>query len=250
MRRLGLISIVLLLAACQSGGGGGNVVGWVRSPQQVIFRTDVSGSEDPWEYINGVPRCAVYGDNRVVWRNNLGSGEYEVLYDRVSDDAISRFIEMLTVNERIYTYQSPPRTPPPDGIEPIYPTVYIDVNGLAHTADETSGWPQGWYERVTEACTTLSQTPVLFLPTGGWLVVQADALYPDMPLWIWRDTTVSLSEIADSGQPRWVTGDTAAQVWAAMTTMPPSLRHQEGERFFRIALQVPGFTRVSPPAPP
>jgi hypothetical protein len=248
MRRLGLLIIVLLLAACQTGGGG-NVVGWVRSPEQVVFRLDVSGNEDPWEYSYGVSPCAVYGDNRVVWTNDLGSAQYEVLYDRVTDEAVSRFIETLTVNERIYTYQSPEITPPPEGIAPIYQTIYIDVNGLVHTANETSGWGQDWYARVTEACTTLSQTPVLFLPTGGWLTVQESEYLSDTPRWTWRDPSVSLVEVAASGQPRWVTGETATQVWAGMTTMPPSLRMEEAGRFFRVALQVPGITRQSPPAP-
>lgn len=247
MRRLGLLLIVLL-AACQPVSNSANVVGWVRSPEQVIFRIDESGKEDPWEYDNGIPACAVYGDNRVVWVNDLGSAQYEVLYDRVSDEAISRFVEKLTVEERIYTYQSPEITPSPEGIFPIYRMFYIDVGGLVHTADETSGWERGWYERVLEACTTISQTPVLFLPTEGWLMVQETDLPPGAPRWVWQDTSISLSEIAASGQPRLVTGQTVLEVWSGMTTMPPSLRFEEGDRFFRVALQIPGITRQSPPS--
>jgi hypothetical protein len=243
------MGLILLLAACQTGGGGGSVVGWVRSPEHVIFRADVSGSEDPWEFNSGVPYCAVYGDNRVVWTNNLSDGQYEVLYDRVSDEAISRFVERLTVTERIYTYQSPEQTDLPDETAPILPLVYIDVNGLAHTADETSGWPPDWYARITQLCTGISQTPVLFLPTEGWLVVQETQALPDAPRWTWTDARVVLSEIAADGGARWVTGEVVSLVWSGMTTMPPSLVYGENSRFFRVALQVPGITRQSPPAP-
>lgn len=249
MRQIGILLIALLLASCTTAGSSGSVVGWVRSPQQVIFRTDISASEDPWEYRHGVPNCAVYGDNRVVWTNLLDSSQYEVLYDRVSDEAIGRFVEQMTVAQRIYTYQSPEQTPAAEPGVPILQTVYIDVNGLVHEADETSGWSQDWYARVTEACRTISQTPVLFVPTGGWLTIEETPLAPGAPTWVWGDPAISLSEIAAGGQARWVMGDTAALVWTAMTTMPAALRFSEDGRYYRVALQVPGITRESPPAP-
>jgi hypothetical protein len=112
----------VVLAACQTvdmdvpSDGAGFLVAddhpiqWQRTPESIVFRADVAGSNtlDPFLMQNEIPFCTIYGDNRIVWTNELGDFKTEVLWDIINDDAIRGFVAELVTTEAIYTYRNPP----------------------------------------------------------------------------------------------------------------------------------------------
>ena len=76
-RTFTMIALLLILAACEGGGDDNNgdpfasnsIIQWDRSPQTVVFRTEVAGGDDADSFLikNEIPLCSIYGDNRVVW---------------------------------------------------------------------------------------------------------------------------------------------------------------------------------------
>ncbi|MBZ0291438.1 MAG: hypothetical protein K8L99_02620, partial [Anaerolineae bacterium] len=180
MRRL-LIGLILLLAACDSGApaGGetasGGVISWDRSPQTVVFRADVMGGNQGSEFLtrNEIPLCTVYGDNRVVWTNDLGDFNVQVLWDKVSDEQVQNFVSYLTVVERIYTFDARAAQQPPSDVKPTYEQLSLNVNGRQHVTDAFSDWDNDYFERIVDVCKTISSAPVLYEPTGGaWVSAQ------------------------------------------------------------------------------
>lgn len=225
---------------------------WVRDPAAIIFRADVVGGSLPeLARMSETPVCTIYGDNRVVWVNVLDSSTYQVLYDRVSDEDIYRFLDYLTVRERIYTHQAGLADIDLEQFDPVYQTVLINVGGLEHRSDSFSDWDVDWFNRVTDACKTISRSPVLFVPRGAWLTVQPAQYTIEAPLMLWEadEQGLSLAAIAASAAPRWIEGPVVERLWDVLTTQPASLILNEGDGYYRFALQVPGISRDAP-APP
>lgn len=254
MKIMGWAAILALigLAACRPAPNP-NVVIWERSPETVIFRAEVVGGEqDAVQALNEVPRCTIFGDNLIVWVNDLGAFERQVLVDRVSDAAISRFVEYLAVTERIYTYNQPVTTQEPD-TQPVIEVITLFVNGLQHRATSFSGWDQNWFQRVVTACANISQSPVLFEPEGGWLRAVETDYNINSPTSGWRpsETGLRLSDAVE--EAIWIEGENVRAIWRLLNTSPPNLLvvEQDGAntRFFRLVLQVPGITRAAPPPP-
>jgi hypothetical protein len=254
MKHLGWAAVLTLigLAACRPASNP-NMVVWERSPETVVFRADVVGGEqDEVQALNEVPRCTIYGDNLVVWVNELGMFERQVLVDRVPDAAIARFVEYLAVAERIYTYNQPVITQEADA-QPVIETITLFVNGVEHRATSLSGWDQHWFQRVVNACANISQTPVLYEPEGGWLRAVESEYNINAPTsaWLPSETGLRLSDAA--AEPLWIEGENARAIWRLLHTSPPNLLVVEldgaGARYFRLVLQVPGITRAAPPRP-
>lgn len=225
---------------------------WVRDPATIIFRADVVGGSMPeLARMSETPICTIYGDNRVVWVNVLDSSTYQVLYDRVSDEDIYRFLDYLTVRERIYTHEAGIADIDLEQFDPVYQTVLINVGGLEHRSDSFSDWDVDWFNRVTDACKTISRSPVLFVPRGAWLTVQPAQYTIEAPLMLWEasEEGLSLAEIAASNAPRWIEGPGLERLWDLLTTQPASLILADGDGYYRFALQVPGISRDAP-APP
>src|SRR5690606_5319485 len=103
-----ICAALILLTACQPAASNpasqqnanspddSTLIQWDRSPTNVVFRADVIGGDDDFSARSAIPLCTIYGDNRVVWINELDGFNIEILYDRVSDDAVRSFIEYLT----------------------------------------------------------------------------------------------------------------------------------------------------------
>ncbi len=264
LKTLGCV-LVSLIAACTASPAptpivdmssvavANSVIQWARSPEVIVFRADVVGGarQNTFEGQRDVAWCTVYGDNRVVWVNELGAFATEVLYDRVSDDVIGNFIAYLTINERIYTYEALAPTVSPGVESPVIETVYINVNGIEHRGDGFSGWDREWFARVLRACKNLSQSPVLFEPQNGWLSARESTYNADTSFRTWDPaaTGVDLAQVASSGEPVWISGAGVREVWNAQNQLPSQFVMQQGDRYFQVALQVPGISRVSPPAP-
>lgn len=256
MAKIGWAAILVLigLAACQPAPAP-NVVQWERDPNTVVFRAEVTGGDqDVVAALNEVPRCTIYGDNLVVWTNEVGTFERQVLIDRVPDAAIARFVEYLAVTETIYTYTQPVLTPSPES-QPVIEAITLFVNGLTHRATSFSGWDQNWFQRVVSACASISQAPVLFAPEGGWLRAIEVTYDINAPSSAWRPSQTGVRLAAASAEPIWVDGAAVEAAWALLMSAPPNViavELDEGAaepRFFRVVLQVPGITRGAPPAP-
>ena len=124
------------------------LIDWDRSPASIVFQADVVGGPQDITRMSEVPICTIYGDNRIVWVNELDAFHVEILYDFLTDAAISDFITYLTVQERIYTYEAYATEQANGGIAPVFEVVTINVNGQLHSADAFSGWDSEWFSRV------------------------------------------------------------------------------------------------------
>lgn len=257
---LGLL-MILALAACggapagptsTDGGFSGPIV-WDRSPETIVFRADVVGGSDAdlLPALSEIPPCTVYGDNRVVWTNELGTYDTQVLWDKVTDEQIQNFITYLTINKQIYSSQSRGELQPPGSAQPVVETLTVFVNGVEHRTDAFAGWDFDYYQDILNQCRSISQTPVLYEPEAAWLTAQAVSYDSNAPLVPWDGTAsgLDLAELAAAGEPRWISGPNLRILWNIVRTSPPRVQLiQDGVPYF-IALQVPGVTRQSPPAP-
>jgi len=233
------------LTACRSNPD--DIIDWQRDPNTILFRADVTGGDqDALTALNDVPRCTIYGDNRVVWVNELGGFSIEVLQDRLPDPTITRFVGYLTVSEQIYTYNTKVRTPVPDA-QPVIESIALAVNGVTHLTDSDSGWDQNWFGRVVDACAALSTAPILFAPEGGWLIAVETPYDINAPASGWDG--VRLADAAAAREPVWITGEGATLLWDTIHRSPSNLMLVEDGVYYRVALQVPGVSRNAPPAP-
>lgn len=250
------LCLLFLLAACQFTEQAqvnppprqSGLIDWDRSPTSIVFQADVIGGPQDITRMSEVPICTIYGDNRVVWVNELDAFHVEILYDFVSDEAISSFITYLTVQERIYTYEAH-ATEQAGVVAPVFEVVTINVNGQLHTADAFSGWDSDWFSRVVRSCKQISQSPILFEPAGAWLIAETAEYNMSVPTVNWDGRSLTLADVASSGQPRWIEGEEMLRLWNYLTTLPSNMLFLQNNVFYRIALQVPGISRTSPPPP-
>ncbi len=265
-RYLLLVLLSVLLTACQSGGEVvptpiGEVtrpdlvglINWERSPTTVVFRAEVVGGADAFYLRNEVPYCTVYGDNRVVWTISNGVVDNAVAFDFVSDETIRLFVEDLTINERIYTLPSGVQNLPTDVEPPTYELLTLFVNGEAYQFDSLGGWPLGKFQAILDKCRSLSQSPIRFEPSAGWLSAQRVEYDPNVPSVRWSNTLsgLDLGAIADkNGERQWVTGDILRVIWEVLRRDGFDVQFED-ERggVYHVALEVPGVNKTAPPPP-
>lgn len=257
MHGLWIVLLIGLLAACGTPPPNPSVIdptilSWERSPDAIVFRADVIGGVDDFRARSEIAPCTVYGDQRVVWVNELSGFNVEILYDAVSGDELRDFIRYLTVEEAIYTfgwrYDELFATAE---VAPVVETVTLAVNDTTHRTDSLSGWDAELFTRVLTLCKRLGAEPILFEPDGGWLSGRRVAYSPQSPISTWDAARMGLSLPGLEGDsPRWVTGAALLTVWEALLSLPSSLLYTEDyAAYYQVALQIPGITRESPPAP-
>lgn len=264
MRRFSQVGLLIiaacgLLMGCQQAVpptpsprvGGNGIINWVRDPNVIIFRADIVGGATPdFVQLSETPQCTIYGDNRVVWVNEVSAPAFEVLIDVVGDEAITRFIEYLTIQERVFSYASATQ-PPESSADPVLEQVIIDVSGQRYVVDNTSGWDADWFNRVLNLCKRISSTPILYEPSGGWLTVRRVDDVPAAPKIYWQPGQNGLTlSILNEGERYWQTGAAALSVWRLLYSLPYTAQIVEGDAVYQMALQVPGITRDAPAAPP
>jgi hypothetical protein len=260
-RLLFVLLLLPLLTACGGGDpnqpppdtlGQNSAITWDRNPDTIVFLAEITGGgrENEFGARNDIAPCTVYGDNRVVWTNELNSYEVQVLYDQVSDDAIRLFVELFTVVDRLYTYPAAANLQLPSSTSPVYEQITVNVAGETFISDSFADWPADYYALLLDRCRTISSAPVLFEPTAGWLSVQAAEPDLSAPMYPWDSAAsgVRLADLAVSGQRLWISDNLARVLWNLIRTSPPSLLLNEDGLVFRIALEVPRVTRYSPPA--
>ena len=144
-----IIALALILAACggnntnnnQPAVSEGATIDWDRSPSTVVFRADVTGGdEDPMIVRSEVPPCTVYGDNHVVWTNDLGSFNTQVLEDHLTDDKIREFVNYLALQQGIYKYTAKADLQPASANPPVVESLTLFVNQVNHVTDAFAGW--------------------------------------------------------------------------------------------------------------
>jgi hypothetical protein len=251
--------LVFGLAACgggqQSAGGTGSndPIEWDRSPETIIFRADVEGGDTAQSFTarSEIPPCTVYGDNRVVWTNDLGAFTLQTLWDRLTDDQIRTFIWQLTINADYFQYESDTNIQPPSSDVPVVETLLLRFNGIERKTDSFSGWAYDYYEEVLNMCKSVSGTPVLYEPEAAWVSAQAVPYDISAPVIVWNSAAAGLkfAELAASGEPRWIAGGVLPFLWQSLRSSPPYLQFEEDGLYYTIALQIPNVTRLSPPAP-
>lgn len=258
MKRLVCLLSMIFLAACGGNTGEGTPVAsspieWDRSPTTVVFRADVEGGAGAGEFLarNEIPPCTVYGDNRVVWANDIGPFNTQVLWDKISDEQLRQFVSDLTINKHIYTYAARANLEPASANSPAVETLTVFVNSQQHITDAFGGWTMDYYRSILDGCRQISTAPVLFEPTGAWVSALAQAYDFNAPIVAWdaAANNLSLAELAASGERKWITDRNVAVLWNTLRSSPPSTQFVEGEAQYLIALEVPGVTRAAPPAP-
>ena len=99
------------------------------------------------------------------------------------------------------------------------------------------------------SCKRISQSPILFEPTGAWLMVETADYNISVPAVNWDGQSLILADVVSSGQPRWIEGAEMLTLWNYLNTLPSNMLFLQNNEFYRIALQVPGISRTSPPPP-
>lgn len=251
--------MTFLLAACGSQSpadgvpSGSSVIQWDRSPQTVVFQADVVGGDtaNTFRARNEIPICTIYGDNRIVWTNELSNFETQVLWDQLTDQQIQDFISYLTIVQRIYTYDAQADLQPPSAVTPVVEKLTVFVNGRVHITDSFAAWDNGYFQGIVTTCKAISRTPVLFEPQGAWVSAQATNYDSNVPSLLWDGNAAGLplADLASSGERKWITDQNLRILWNIMRTSSPLTHFSDGDVSYEVALEVPGVHRNVPPAP-
>jgi hypothetical protein len=257
MKRLFIILVSLLaLAACNTNPPStaqppANPIDWDRKPDTIVFRADVLGGDQSFVSRSEVPPCTIYGDNLVVWTNEISSYEVQTLYDKVGDEQIRRFVSYLTIGEKFYNYKAKADVQPASSTSPVVETLTLFINNVTQKVDAFSGWDVDYYSRVLRNCKGISAAPVLYVPKAAWVSAQKvdyDPTYPKVN-WDAKANALSLADLATKKERKWITDRNVAVLWNLLHTSPPNTQFTEDDVQYEVALEVPGFTRMSPPAP-
>ncbi|MBC8100150.1 MAG: hypothetical protein H7Y11_11960 [Armatimonadetes bacterium] len=229
-------------------------ISWDRAPNTVVFRAEVAGGDmdSAFHTRNDIPFCTVYGDNRVVWTISALRNDDTVVFDIVTDDTIRLFAERLVNQQKIYTYKTGADLIAPSEVEPIYERLTLFVNGTLHQTDSFGGWDYTYYQQSLTDCRSLSVTPVAYLPDAAWVSAQRVTYDPNRPSISWDGAAAALplGELADAGQPRWLTGRNVAVLWDRLRSIGSDVQFEDSTGgTYQVAVEVPNVTRSAPPAP-
>lgn len=253
------LAFMLLLSACggtqQPGNqtSGSGLINWDRSPQTIVFRADTVGGENAklFRSRNEIPLCTIYGDNRIVWTNELNNFNTQVLWDKLTDQQIQDFVSYLTLVQLIYNHDAQASLQPQGDVAPVAEVLEVFVNGREHQTDSFSDWPLDYFKTTLDTCKAISTTPVLFEPEGAWVSAQVAEFDPNVPGLLWDGQTIGLrlSELAAAGERRWITGQNLLALWNIMRTSSALTQFNEDAIAYDVALEVPGVHRSAPAAP-
>jgi hypothetical protein len=228
-----------------------NPIEWDRKAGSIVFRADVEGGQDDFTRRNEIPDCTLYGDNTVVWRNEVGTFETQALFDKITDDAVRNFVTFLTINQEFYKYQGKADLQPPSAQTPAVETLSLTVNSATRKTDAYSGWDREYYERILRQCKALGTRPALFEPSAAWVSAQAVDYNPNVPSVLWDGDAagLKLADLAASGQRKWITDKNVKILWSMIRSAPLNMQFSEGDKQYEVAIEVPNINRDAPPAP-
>ncbi len=252
-----LLFLTIVLGAC--GGGGDNnenttndsqrrLFEWDRATNFVLFRVDVIDETLPEAMIaNSIPLCTIYGDGRLVFTNPTDNN-IEVLESRVNDSDIRTFVEQV-IGRGFYSWEDDIISNSDlNRVESISLNLYAQPRTIERYGD----WPLDGFAGLLDECRNLSPQRALVLPfNGGWLRAypldsyDRQATYLEWP----RRIPFSLSDVARSGSPQWVSDpNIAVYLWNIILderAIPIVIRDEA----FLISFQVPNISRTAPPVP-
>jgi hypothetical protein len=253
-----MLILISLLAACQPGvevtTAPEQVVQWNKDPYAVVFRAEIIGGDnaDAFFMLNDIPACTVYGDGRVVWVvEGSGNGTREVLFDFMSAEDMARFIVELGINRKFYDYKEGFPLQLPTASKPVYERLTLENNGVKYVSDSFSEWPYDYYNQSLQLCIQQAKTPRTFEPDGAWISAQEEPYDSRTPSLMWEPDAAGLSffSLAGTQERRWLEGALVKILWQAIKDNGFDVQFGEADKYYRIALQVPGVTRDAPPAP-
>jgi hypothetical protein len=228
------------------------VIEWDRSASTIVFQADVvGGAPDLLSERNRVPLCTIYGDNRVVWTNEVSSYHLQVLFDQLPDEPIRLFLETLVVNERLYDFGGSEALSVTREVQPVVETLALNINSALHITTAFDGWDAPYFQRILDRCRTLSSAPVLFAPAAAWVTVARVPPDANAPVVLWdaAATGVDLAAIASTGRRQWVDAPIIGSLWQTVRQAPPGLQFVQGDGDYRVALEVPNVSASRPPLP-
>lgn len=259
-KRISIAFLLFVLAACQTTPAVPTPIGpvtrqdlvtlinWERSPLAVVFRAEATTTDiTSFASRSEIADCTVYGDNRVVFTAPDGIAK-SIAWQLVSDEAIRLFVEDLTLNYQIYNQRAGLDTLDADLRPDQTETLTLVVNGQAHRADALGGWPADYYQSVTERCRSVADAPAELLPFGAYVSVEVVPYDGNMPSTDWSAAN-GIDLAALSSERAWFTGGPVQALWAIQRDFGSDVQVQQGEVFYRVAVEVPGVSRFAP-APP
>ncbi len=226
-------------------------IGWDTRPEAIVVRFDrVLNGEPTLAALNRLPLCTLYGDGHLVWINVVPPVSEEVLEARLSDTTIRSFLDFLIRQQRFYSIPDYAANQLPPDARTTIESVTLNVNAEVRTIRNYGAWPNGEFQAMLTACAHLSSEPVAYLPPGAWLTVQPLTGSSLDPRVLWTASTgLKLSDIATGGKPVWLSGSNLTFMWTTLRRTLGAIVFVENDKPYRIALQVPGISRDSPPAP-
>lgn len=256
---MSLAVLLVTMTACAAGATNNNApvsqtnpIDWDRNPKTVVFRADVTGgTADPFFTESEVPPCTIYGDNHIVWVNELGVNDTQILEDRVTDDKVRDFVNYVALNKGLYSYTAKADTMPLTETKPVVETLTLFVNNVNHKTDAFGGWDYQYYQDILLNCTRVSTAPVIYVPTGAWISARAVPSDGDVARQPWdaKANNLSLKDLAASGQPKWITDRNVGVLWTIFLSSPKNTQFIEDDLEYNVALQIPNITRDAPNAP-
>jgi hypothetical protein len=225
-------------------------IGWDTRPEAIIVRFDrVLNGEASLAALNRLPLCTIYGDGHIVWINVVPPVSEEVLEARLNDTTLRSFFDFLIREQRFYSLPDYAANQLPPDARTTIESITLNLNKEVRTIRNYGAWPNGEFQAMLSACTHLSSEPVAYLPSGAWLTVQPLSGASTDPRVLWTASAgLKLADIA-AGKPIWLSGSNLTFMWNTLRRTLGAIVFVENDRPFRIALQVPGISRDSPPAP-
>lgn len=260
VKRVTIGLFFLLLAACQTTPGVPTPIGtvtrpdlvtlinWERSPLAVVFRAEVATIDtSSFERRSDIADCTVYGDNRIVFTTPTGTGT-GLSWQRISDEAIRLLVEDLMLEYQIYNQSAGIDAIPEEQRPEQTESVMLVVNGQAHRADALGGWPEGYYQQITERCRAVADSPAELLPVEAYVSAQVVPYNDTRPTIDWDPSSgIDLSTLTE--ERVWLSGPAMQALWTAQRESGSGVQFRQIDTIYRIAVEVPGVTRYSPPPP-
>lgn len=219
---------------------------WDPDPGALVVRLDTHAEHlSPAARLNTLPPCTIWGDGHVVWTSpNPATGE-DLLEARVDEATLRGFIESILARGFI-TWEDD--AAPPADENPVIEAITLVIYGDTRTVRRATGWPDNSYNRILDACRHLSDTPVLVMPSAGWVSAYPIPPDPALPGWTWPPgAPFTLRELAESGQARWLEGDLATEIWRHAREFGGVVQVLErGGQVYNLAIVVPGYSREGP----
>lgn len=261
-RVIGILLMGVLLARCGGGdtppptvistGDVQGIIQWKRDPLAVIFRADIVGGDRNQVQLNNyIPACTLYGDGRVVYTENNPQGFLDVIFDFVSDEDMTNFVDDLAFQKSIFQYDEGYTRQLPASTVPVYRQIVVEVNGLKHITDDFVQWEGDLYAETLAMCRALAKTPRVFVPTGAWVSATEVTAQQYLPTIFWDSSAAgyAFSSIAIDGSRRWIEGATIRPLWDNIILQPGDIQFDDGVGVYFVSLQVPGVTLDAPAAP-